>query len=55
MRAMRNAMLFVDDLAERGIVIDAQDEVFVPVPVLAKLKAAASRQSAMPVAKVVQR
>ena len=55
MRSMKNAMLFVDDLAERGIVIDAQDEVFVPVPVLAKLRAAASRQSAMPVAKVVQR
>ena len=55
MRGMKNAMLLVDDLAERGIVIDAQDEVFVPVPVLAKLRAATARQSAMPVAKVVQR
>lgn len=55
MRSTKNAMLLVDDLAERGIVIDANDEVFVPVPVLAKLRAAASRQSAMPVAKVVQR
>ena len=55
MRSMKNAMLFVDDLAERGIVIDAQSEVFVPVPVLAKLRAAASRHAALPQAKIVQR
>ena len=55
MRSMKNAMLFVDDLAERGIIIDAQSEVFVPVPVLAKLRAAASRQAAFPQAKIVQR
>ena len=55
MRSMKNAMLFVDDLAERGIIVDAQSEVFVPVPVLAKLRAAASRQAAFPQAKIVQR
>ena len=50
-----NTMLLIDDLAERGIVIDAQTDVFVPLSTLGKLRASASRHAALPSAKVVQR
>jgi hypothetical protein len=55
MRSTKNTMLLVDDLAERGIIIDAQTDVFVPLPVLGKLRASVSRHAALPSAKVVQR
>ena len=55
MRATHNAMLFLDDLAERGLVIDANSDVFVPLPVLTKLQAATARHAGLPTAVVVQR
>ncbi len=55
MSRTKNTMLFIDDLAERGIIIDAQTDVFVPLPTLSKLRASVSRQAALPSAKVVQR
>lgn len=55
MKRVKNVMLLVEELAERGLVIDAKSDVFVPPPVLAKLRAATARQAALPAAKIVQR
>jgi hypothetical protein len=55
MKRIKNVMLFVELLAERGLVIKANAEVFMPPTVLDKLRAAASRQAAMPQARVVAR
>ncbi|HEY4179227.1 MAG TPA: hypothetical protein VGM90_20430 [Kofleriaceae bacterium] len=55
MRKVRNVMLFLEVIAEHGLVVDAKAEVFVPPTVLDKLRAAASRQAAMPQARVVVR
>lgn len=55
MKRIKNVLLFVELLAERGLVIKANAEVFMPPTVLDKLRAAASRQAAMPQARVVAR
>lgn len=55
MKKIRNVMLFLEVIAERGLTVDAKAEVFVPPSVLDKLRAAASRQAAMPQARVVVR
>jgi hypothetical protein len=55
MRKIRNVMLFLEVVAERGLVVNANAEVFMPPTVLDKLRAAASRQAAMPQARVVSR
>lgn len=55
MKRVKNVLLFVELLAERGLVINANAEVFMPPTVLDKLRAAASRQAALPAARVVSR
>lgn len=55
MKNVNNVMLLVEDLAERGLVVNAQHEVFVPPPVLTKLLEAASRQAALPRAEIRRR
>lgn len=55
MAKVHNVMLLLEELAERGLIVDTKRDVFVPPPVLGKLEAAASRQAAMPQAKVVRR
>lgn len=55
MKNVKNVMLLVEDIAERGLVVNAQSEVFVPPPVLSKLLEAASRQAALPRAEIRRR
>lgn len=55
MRDLSNGLLLIDDLAERGLVVNAQAGMFVPPSILQKLLAAASRQAALPTARVVER
>ncbi|HEY5945742.1 MAG TPA: hypothetical protein VIV40_09635 [Kofleriaceae bacterium] len=55
MKGVKNVLLFVELLAERGLVIKANAEVFMPPTVIDKLRAAASRQAALPQARVVVR
>ena len=55
MKRIKNVLLFIEVLAERGLVIKANAEVFMPPTILDKLRAAASRQAALPQARVVSR
>jgi hypothetical protein len=55
MKKVKNVMLFLEVIAERGLVVNANTEVFMPPSVLDKLRAAANRQAAMPQARVVSR
>jgi hypothetical protein len=55
MKRVKNVMLFLEVVAERGLVVKANTEVFMPPSVLDKLRAAANRQAAMPQARVVSR
>lgn len=55
MRKVKNVMLFLEVVAERGLIVNANAEVFMPPTVLDKLRAAANRQAAMPQARVVSR
>jgi hypothetical protein len=55
MKRIKNVMLFVELLAERGLVIKANADVFMPPTVLDKLRAASARQAALPQARVVAR
>jgi hypothetical protein len=55
MKKVKNVMLFLEVVAERGLVVKANTEVFMPPSVLDKLRAAANRQAAMPQARVVSR
>jgi len=55
MKKIRNGMLFIEELGEHGLVVDAKAGMFVPPTVLTKLHAAASRQAALPAARVVNR
>jgi hypothetical protein len=55
MRKVKNVMLFLEVLAERGLVVKASADVFMPAPVIDKLRIASSRQAAMPTARVVAR
>jgi hypothetical protein len=55
MKKIKNSLLFIEQLAERGLVIKANAEVFMPPSVIDKLHAAANRQAALPQARVVMR
>jgi hypothetical protein len=55
MKRIKNVMLFLELLAERGLVIKANPEVFMPPTVIDKLRAATARQAALPQARVVAR
>jgi hypothetical protein len=55
MKKIKNGMLFIEELGEHGLVVDAKAGMFVPPTVLDKLHAAASRQAALPAARVVNR
>jgi hypothetical protein len=55
MKRVKNVLLFVEQLAERGLLVKANAEVFMPPTVLDKLRAAASRRAALPQARVVAR
>ena len=55
MKKIKNVLLFTELLAEHGLIIKANAEVFMPPSVIEKLRAAASRQAAMPQARVVIR
>lgn len=55
MKRIKNVMLLVELLAERGLVIKANADVFVPPTVLDKLRAATARQAALPQARIVAR
>jgi len=55
LRKIKNVLLFIELLAEHGLIIKANAEVFMPPSVIEKLRAAASRQAAMPQARVVMR
>ncbi len=55
MKRIRNSMLFIEELGEHGLVVNAASGMFVPPTVMDKLRAAASRQAAMPAARVVNR
>jgi hypothetical protein len=54
-RRVKNSMLLLDQLAERGMVVKASKETFLPPPVIAKMLAAQDRAAALPTARVVQR
>ena len=55
MARVKNGMFLVEKLAERGIVVSANPLLFVPAGVLEKVRAAASRQAALPQARLVAR
>jgi hypothetical protein len=55
MKSLHNGMLFIEELGEKGLVVDAKAGMFVPPTVLDKLRAATARQAAMPTARVVSR
>ena len=55
MARVKNGMFLVEKLAERGIVVSANPLLFVPAGVLEKVRAAASRQAALPEARLVAR
>lgn len=55
MKKIRNSMLFIEELGEHGLVVNAASGMFVPPRVMDKLRAAASRQAALPAARVVNR
>jgi hypothetical protein len=55
MRTVRNGMLLLEELGERGLIVTPSAGVFVPPTILAKLHEAASRHAAMPAARVVKR
>jgi hypothetical protein len=55
MKNLHNGLLFIEELGEKGLVVDAKAGMFVPPTVLDKLHAATARQAAMPTARVVSR
>lgn len=55
MKRIRNSMLFIEELGDHGLVVNAASGMFVPPTVMDKLRAAASRQAALPAARVVNR
>jgi hypothetical protein len=55
MKQLHNGLLFIEELGEKGLVVDAKAGMFVPPTVLEKLRAATARQAAMPTARVVSR
>jgi hypothetical protein len=55
MKQLHNGLLFIEELGEKGLVVDAKAGMYVPPTVLDKLRAATARQAAMPTARVVSR
>ena len=55
MKNVHNGLLFIEELGERGLTVDAKAGMFVPPTVLEKLRAATARQAALPAARIVQR
>lgn len=55
MKNIRNGMLFIEELGEHGLIVDAKAGMFVPPTVLEKLHASSARQAALPAARVVSR
>jgi len=55
MKRIRNGMLFIQELGEHGLVVDTKSGLFVPPTVMDQVRVAASRQAAMPAARVVNR
>jgi hypothetical protein len=55
MMKTHNVLLFLEMAAEQGLVVKANADVFMPAPVIDKLRIASSRQAAMPAARVVSR
>ncbi len=55
MSKIHNSVLFMHELGERSIVVDAKGGTFVPQAVLDTLRAATARQGALPAARLVQR
>lgn len=55
MMKTNNVLLFLETAAEQGLVVKANADVFMPAPVIDKLRIASSRQAAMPSARVVSR
>jgi hypothetical protein len=55
MKSVHNGLLFIEELGEKGLIVDANAGMFVPPTVLDKLRAATARQAAMPTARVVSR
>jgi len=55
MKNIRNGMLFIEELGEHGLIVDAKAGMFVPPTVLEKLHASSARHAALPAARVVRR
>ena len=55
MKKIKNSMLFIEELGQHGLVVNAASGMFVPPRVMDTLRASASRQAAMPAARVVRR
>lgn len=55
LKNIRNGMLFIEELGEHGLIVDAKAGMFVPPTVLEKLHAASARQAALPAARLVRR
>jgi hypothetical protein len=55
MRRVRNSVLLLEDLGQRGVKVTANAAMFLPAPTLETVNAAAARQAAMPAARVVRR
>ena len=55
LKNVRNGMLFIEELGEHGLIVDAKAGMFVPSTVLEKLHAASVRHAALSAARVVSR
>jgi|GEM_PF-7134695 len=55
MAKIHNSVLFMHELGERGLVVDAKGGTFVPQAVLDTLRASTARQGALPAARLVRR
>ncbi len=55
MAKIHNSVLFMHELGERGLVVDAKGGTFVPQAVLDTLRASTARQGALPAARLIQR
>ncbi len=55
MSKIHNSVMFMHELAERGLIVDAKGGTFVPHAVLETLRASTARQGALPAARVIER
>ncbi|CAN5490365.1 hypothetical protein BH11MYX1_BH11MYX1_24810 [soil metagenome] len=55
MAKIHNSVLFMHELGERGLVVDAKRGTFVPQAVLETLRASTARQGALPAARLIRR